>query len=99
MFKSITFEVIGDQQLHCESCEQHVERLLKSVQGVGQVRAQAKNQRIEVLFDTAVLDANVITKRLGDAGYKTRLGGSTSNSGKRDDITESGLQKNATPNH
>ena len=90
MFKSITFEIIGEQQLHCESCEQRVERLLKGVQGVGQVRAQAKNQRIEVLFDTAVLDAKAIAERLGEAGYEIRLGGSTSNSGKRDEITESG---------
>ena len=48
MFKSMSFEVIGDQRLHCESCEQRVERLLKALQGVGQVRAQARIQRIEV---------------------------------------------------
>jgi len=75
MFKSITFEVIGDQRLHCESCEQRVERLLKGLQGVGQVRAQAKNQRIEVLFDTAVLEANIITERLAAAGYETKVTG------------------------
>jgi copper chaperone len=90
MFKSITFEVIGDQRLHCESCEQRVERVLKALQGVGQVRAQAHNQRIEVLFDTAVLEPNAIAKRLGEAGYETRLGSSSSDSGKRKDITESG---------
>lgn len=73
MFKSITFEVIGDQRLVCESCEQRVERLLKGVQGVGQVRAQAKNQRIEVLFDTTVLETSAITERLGAAGYETRV--------------------------
>ena len=28
MFKSITFEVIGDQRLVCEICERRVERLL-----------------------------------------------------------------------
>lgn len=81
MFKSITFEVIGDQRLVCEGCEQRVERLLKALQGVGQVRGQAHNQRIEVLFDTAVLEAAAIAERLGKAGYETRVASSTSVSG------------------
>lgn len=81
MFKSITFEVIGDQRLVCEGCEERVEHVLKGVQGVGQVRAQARNQRIEVLFDTAVLDANAIAERLGKTGYQTRVVTSTSGSG------------------
>ena len=81
MLKSVTFEVIGDQRLHCESCERRVERLLKALQGVGQVRAHAHNQRIEVLFDTAVLEATALAERLGEAGYETRVGSSTANSG------------------
>ena len=47
MFKSVTFEVIGDQQLVCEGCEERVEHALKALQGVRQVRAQVRNQRIE----------------------------------------------------
>jgi len=82
MFKSITFEVIGHQRLVCEGCEQRVEGLLKALQGVGQVRAQARNQRIEVLFDAAALDAAAITERLGNAGYETRVRSSPSDSGK-----------------
>jgi copper chaperone len=80
MFKSITFEVVGDQRLTCESCEQRVERLLKTLQGVGRVRAKAHNQRIDVLFDTAVLDAAAIAERVGQAGYQTRVVSSTSDS-------------------
>jgi len=74
MFRSITFEVMGDQRLGCEGCEQRVERLLKPLQGVGQVRAQAHNQRIEVLFDRAVLEVTAIAERLRKAGYETRVG-------------------------
>ncbi len=88
MFESIIFEVIGDQRLGCESCEQRVERLLKALHGVRQVRAQAHNQRIEVLFDTAVLEVTAIAERLGGAGYETRVGSSTSGSGKPEDIIE-----------
>jgi len=81
MFKSITFEVIGDQRLVCEGCEQRVESLLKALPGVGKVRAQARNQRIEVLFDASVQEAAAIAERLGTAGYETRVGSSNSDSG------------------
>ena len=73
MLKSVTFEVTGEQRLNCASCEQRVARLLKTVEGVGQVRAQADQQRIDVLFDTAVLDPKSIAARLSEAGYETRV--------------------------
>jgi copper chaperone CopZ len=81
MLKAIAFDVIGDQQLHCHSCEQRVERLLKSLPGVEQVRVQAGNQRIKVLFNSAVLEPSAIVEQLGTAGYKTKIGGSTSDLG------------------
>jgi copper chaperone CopZ len=73
MFRSIVFEVIGSQRLVCTGCEERVEELLKSLEGVGQVRAQARKQRIEVLFDTATLNPTAITERLSQAGYETRV--------------------------
>ena len=73
MLKSVTFEVTGEQRLHCASCEQRVARLLKTVEGVGQVRAQADRQRIDVLFDNALLDPTSIAARLSEAGYETRV--------------------------
>jgi copper chaperone len=78
MFKSITFEVIGDQQLVCEGCEERVEHALKTLEGVGKVRAQARTQRVEVLFNAAVLDAAAIAERIGKAGYQTRVINSSS---------------------
>ncbi len=79
MLKSVTLEVIGEQRLFCEGCEERVDSLLKAVEGVREVRAQARNQRIEVLFDTAALELTTIAERLSRAGYQTRVGGSTSN--------------------
>lgn len=73
MFKSITFEVTGDQRLHCSACEQRVTRLLKTVEGIGQVRAQADTQRIDVLFDARVLEPRTIAQRLSEAGYETKV--------------------------
>ncbi|MBA2524615.1 MAG: heavy-metal-associated domain-containing protein [Pyrinomonadaceae bacterium] len=81
MYKSVTFEVIGDQRLHCESCENRVTRLLKGVEGVSKVRAQSRNQHIEVLFDRAVLDEAAIAERLSAAGYQTRAESLAADSG------------------
>lgn len=78
MLKSITLEVIGGQRLVCEGCEQRVERMLRALHGVGQVRARARNQRIEVLFDTAVLEPSAIAEQIRKAGYETRVDDSAS---------------------
>ena len=78
MFKSITLEVVGGQRLVCESCELRVKRLLKGLAGVDEVRADARSQRIEVLFDSATLDAPAIAGRLATAGYETKAVGATS---------------------
>ncbi len=73
MLKSIMFEVIGDQRLACAGCEQRVERALKEQPGVQKVRANARHQRIEVLFDAATLDAAALAERIGRAGYQTKI--------------------------
>lgn len=75
MFKTVTFELIGDQRLACQGCEERVEDILKTLQGVKQVRARARNQQVEVLFDTAVLESSAIAERLNVAGYQTRVAG------------------------
>ncbi len=77
MVKSITLEITGDQRLACAGCEQRVERLLKTLPGVRQVRAKAPAQTIEVLFDSAVLDPDAIAQRIGKAGYQTKVRSST----------------------
>lgn len=73
MFKSITFEVVGDQQMVCENCERRVERMLKALEGVTQVRAHSRDQQIEVLLDTAGLKPDAIVDRLGVAGYQAKI--------------------------
>lgn len=73
MFKSISLQVVGDQRLNCAACEHRVARVLKTLEGVGQVRAQADNQRIDVLFDAAVVQPESIAERLREAGYETKV--------------------------
>lgn len=73
MLKSITLEVVGDQRLACEGCENRVVRVLKALNGVKRARAQASNQHIEVQFDPALLDASHLAEQLKNAGYETRI--------------------------
>lgn len=73
MLRSTTFEVIGDQKIHCEGCENRVVRLLKGLQGVARVRARSSNQHVDVQFDPAATDARAITDRLSQAGYEARV--------------------------
>lgn len=78
MLASVSMEVIGAQRLVCEGCEQRVERLLKALPAVEQVRARARSQRIDVLHDNAVLKPGTITEQLRKAGYETRVDDSVS---------------------
>lgn len=73
MVKSVTFEVVGDPRIACEHCERRVEHMLKGVEGIKQVRAEAHTQRVEVLMDTALVGVTGISERLREAGYETSV--------------------------
>lgn len=73
MQKSVTFEVTGEHQMACDGCEQRVENALKTLPGVGKVRADARNQRIEVLFNEGQVDASALAERIDQVGYQTKL--------------------------
>lgn len=77
MFKSINLEVVGKDRLNCEGCEERVEQALKTLEGVSKVRANARNQRIEVLFDSAKLDATALTECVATVGYQAEVVSST----------------------
>ena len=73
MLKSITFHVVGDQRLACENCERRVERLLRQMEGVRQARAEAADQRIEVLVDTTIVSVPQLAEQLRVAGYDASI--------------------------
>ncbi len=90
MLKAITFEVVGEQRLHCASCQQRVERLLKAVQGVTQARARVVDQRIDVLFDETQLQGTAIATRLKEAGYETNVSSPVVDPGKKEEYPRGG---------
>lgn len=50
--------------------------MLKALPGVERVRAQARKQCIEVLYDASVQEGSAIAEQLGTAGYQTKVGNS-----------------------
>lgn len=73
MLTSTTLEVLGDEKLHCAGCEHRVTRLLEGLDGVRRVRANASTQRVDVQFESALLDTSRIAAHLAQAGYETRI--------------------------
>lgn len=70
--KSVVFEIVGEQRMHCEGCQERVEDMLREMQGVRKVRAEARKQRVEVLFDSTKVQLTSIADRLREAGYETK---------------------------
>jgi len=73
MLKPITFEVVGPQQIVCEGCVERVETALKTLAGVKKARANARNQRVEVLLDTSMIKPDAVVEKLGAVGFQTRF--------------------------
>ncbi len=84
MLKTITFQITGDQRLACEGCERRVQGLLRTLSGVKQVRALMHDQRIEVMFETTIVEPDAITVRLAEAGYEARAAVRVSDLGSRE---------------
>lgn len=67
--KTMNFSVTGDQQIHCEGCEQRIGRALERLDGVQTVEASAQNQHISVETDPAQTSPDQLRERLDLLGY------------------------------
>lgn len=65
-----TFEITGEQKMHCEGCENVVQRSLTRLPGVARVQADHQTQRVVVQLDAAQTDAEAIKARLAASGYQ-----------------------------
>lgn len=75
--KNIAFTVVGKDRLHCEGCEERVDRALKRLSGVREVEADHKTQRIEVVYDQDQVSSKQIEEKLDLLGYEVESGGSS----------------------
>ncbi len=75
MTSKAEFRVTGEQKIHCEGCEQRIDRALRRLPGVQDVEASAENQRVEVTLDPARVGADEVRDRLEFLGYRVELEG------------------------
>lgn len=72
VFKTVVLEIVGERKMACEGCEERVQTVLADLPGVRKVKAQARKQRVEVLFDPSQVQETAIAERLREAGYESR---------------------------
>lgn len=72
MVKVQTFTVVGEEKLHCASCEARVGKALKRIPGVRSVAANHQTQKVEVTFASNEASEEVIQNRLEALGYAVK---------------------------
>jgi copper chaperone len=76
MANTAEFIVTGEQKIHCEGCEQRIDRALRRLPGVLGVDASAQSQRILVEADPEKVSPEEVRERLDLLGYEvTGAGG------------------------
>jgi copper chaperone CopZ len=65
-----TFKVTGETKLHCASCEQRVDRALRRLDGVRDVKASFQAQEVRVTVDDAKLSPEQVRAKLEQLGYE-----------------------------
>ena len=67
---TLKFTVTGDDEIHCEGCEQRIGRALDRLDGVTSVEASAQTQRVVVETDPAQTDSDQLRERFDLLGYE-----------------------------
>lgn len=75
MANTTEFTVTGERKIHCEGCEQQINRALRRLSGVEEVRASADDQRVEVTLDPERVEEEQVRERLELLGYEVTGGG------------------------
>lgn len=64
--KEVTLKVEG---MMCEHCENRVNKALSALEGVQEVHADAKGNKVDVVFDETKVEEAAIANGIEDAGY------------------------------
>lgn len=70
MTKTVDFRVVGDQTIHCSSCEARIDRALHRVPGVEEVHASAQTQHVVVTINPDQVGPEQIKAKLEQLGYE-----------------------------
>lgn len=67
--KSVVFQVVGDNKLHCSGCENAVKLVLGGLPSVRKVEASHKRQEIKMFLDDQTVNPGRIAGELEKMGY------------------------------
>jgi len=56
--------------MHCEGCENSVQKTLQKIDSVSDVKADRKNEKVEFNFDGSTDTMNAIKSQIDELGYK-----------------------------
>ena len=70
MSKTLNLKVVGEHTMHCAGCERSVTFALSQLPGVEEVKADWKEQVIEVDFSSNEIDLEKIKAELDWIGYE-----------------------------
>jgi copper chaperone len=65
----LTLTVTG---MSCGGCENAIQRALSTLEGVSNVSASHRDNRVTLTYDAAKIDRAAIEKRIENAGYEVR---------------------------
>lgn len=61
--------------MHCRSCEQRVQRAVRALNGIREVKTDLKRQRVAVEFDDVVVDESEVRAAVSGAATHGVIGG------------------------
>jgi copper chaperone CopZ len=67
---TMKYTVAGDQEIHCDGCEQRISRALERLDGVKTVEASAQTQRVVVETDPTQTNPDQLRERFDLLGYE-----------------------------
>jgi copper chaperone CopZ len=63
--------------MHCSNCAQNVDKALRAIDGVKDVRVDLKSKTAEVTFTSTPIKPELLVKAVSDAGYSAELATTT----------------------
>lgn len=70
MTVKLELKVIGEEKIHCSSCETRIGYALRRLPGIQDVRASAETQDISVTIDPTRISPEQVRARLKQLGYQ-----------------------------
>ena len=70
MSETLAYNVIGEESIHCEACEQRIGTALRRLRGVQDVKASSQTQQVQVTIDARHVRADQVKARLVQIGYQ-----------------------------